>query len=147
MVRQSTKILVPLALLALGGCATTSHGDLVRSSANLERSANELARDDRWGRDLSGESYAREANELADEAHDFRRTLEDRNSNRRDVDAAFGSLSDAYHALRSDVERADSRQAQLDFKPVTEAYLDVERGMGGYPTRDRYARDRDTYNR
>jgi hypothetical protein len=46
------------------------------------------------------------------------------------------------------VDRSDSREAQLDLKPVTEAYLDVEREMGGYRgDRDRYARDRDHRDR
>jgi hypothetical protein len=39
------------------------------------------------------------------------------------------------------VERTRDRDAELDFKPVTEAYLDVEREMGRYGGRDRYARD------
>jgi hypothetical protein len=107
-----------------------------------------LARHDRVGRDdVSGTSYSREAGELADEAHDFRRALEDRQGDRRELDSAFESLSRAYHALRDDVDRSQSRDAQLDLKPVTEAYLDVERGMGGYPTNDRYARERRSYER
>jgi hypothetical protein len=134
---------VPILLIALAGCATTSHGNLVRSAERLERNADTLARDDRGGRDLSGASYSREADQLAEEAHDFRRTLADRDADRRDLDSAFERLSRAYHALRDDVDRSDTRDAQLDLKPVTEAYLDVEREMGGYPANDRYARERD----
>jgi hypothetical protein len=140
-------VIVPLVLVALGGCATTSHGNLVRSTDRLERSADALARDDRGGRDFSGTSYSREADELANEAHDFRRAVEDRQGDRRDLDSAFESLSRAYHALRDDVDRSQSRDAQLDLKPVTEAYLDVEREMGGYPAHDRYARERRSYER
>jgi hypothetical protein len=67
----------------------------------------------------------------------------DSRADRRDLDVAFESLSRSYHDLRDDVDRSDSREAQLDLKPVTEAYLDVEREMGGYRASDRYARDRD----
>jgi hypothetical protein len=142
-------LFTPMLLLALAGCATTSHGNLVSSTDRLERSADALARHDRGGRDVSGSgySYSREADELAEEAHDFRRALEDRQGDRRDLDSAFDSLSRAYHALRDDVDHADSRDAQLDLKPVTEAYLDVEREMGGYPAKDRYARERRSYER
>jgi hypothetical protein len=139
-------LVCPMLLVALAGCATTSHGNLVRSADRLERSADVLARDDRGGRD-SGASYSREADELADEAHDFRRALEDRQGDRRDLDAAFESLSRAYHALRDDVDRSASRDAQLDLRAVTEAYLDVEREMGGYRANDRYAEDRRSYDR
>jgi hypothetical protein len=144
---KSMVVFAPMLLLALGGCATTSHGNLVRSADRLERNADALARDDRAGRDYSGTSYSREAQELAEEAHDFRRALEDAQADRRDLDAAFESLSRAYHALRDDVDRDRSRDAQLDLKPVTEAYLDVEREMGGYPANDRYARERRSYDR
>ena len=40
-----------------------------------------------------------------------------------------------------EVERSRDRQAELDFKPVTEAYLDVEREMRRVGDRDRVARD------
>jgi hypothetical protein len=144
---HKSMLLTPLLLIALAGCAATSHGNLVRSTDRLERSADTLARHDRDGRDISGTSYSREADVLADEAHDFRRAVESRQGDRRDLDSAFESLSRAYHALRDDVDRSESRDAQLDLKPVTEAYLDVEREMGGYPANDRYARERRTYER
>jgi hypothetical protein len=52
-------------------------------------------------------------------------------------------LSRHYHALRDEVDRSRDRDAELDFKPVTEAYLDVEREMRrvGDGDRDRVARD------
>jgi hypothetical protein len=130
-----------VAVGALSGCATTSHGNLVRSADRLERNADALARDDRTAH--YGESYAREARELADQAHDFRRTIQDDRADRRDVDAAFEDVSHSYHALRDDVDHARDRDAQLDLRPVTDAYLDMEREMGGYRGGDRYAGDRD----
>ena len=51
-------------------------------------------------------------------------------------------LSGRYHALRDEVERSRDREAELDFKPVTEAYLDVEREMRRVGDRDRDVRAR-----
>jgi hypothetical protein len=133
-------LIIPLAALAaiLSGCATSPHGNLPRSAERLDHNAEVLARDEH-----AGSSYSREATEFADRAHDFRRAVEDSRTDRRDLDDSFASLSRSYHELRDDVDRADSREAQLDLKPVTEAYLDVEREMGGARANDRYARDRD----
>jgi hypothetical protein len=126
-----------LAATGLGGCVTT-HGNLTSSADRLERSAAELQRD---ARDDGTNSYYRDAQEFAAEAHDFRRTLEDRRADDADVRDAFRDLSGRYHALRDEVERSRARDAELDFKPVTEAYLDVEREMRRVGDRDRYARD------
>ncbi len=134
-------LFVPAAALValMSGCATSPHGNLARSADRLDHNAQALARDDRG---YASSNYAREADVLAEKAHDFRRAAEDPRADRRDLDGAFESLSRSYHSLRDDVDRSDSREAQLDLKPVTEAYLDVEREMGGYKSDDRYARDR-----
>jgi chromosome segregation ATPase len=139
---------VGLVLVALTGCATT-HGNLTSSADRLERNTQALSQDAREGRaaDHSTTAYSRDARELADQAHDFRRTVADRRADDRDVKAAFEQLSRSYHALRDEVDRSDAREAQVDLKPVTEAYLDVEREMGGYPDSHRYARDSDTRDR
>ena len=79
--------------------------------------------------------------QFAEEARDLRRTLDERHADREDVKDAFRDLSGRYHALRDEVERTRDRDAELDFKPVTEAYLDVEREMRRYGDRDRVARD------
>src|SRR5262245_6167422 len=104
-----------VALATLTGCATTSHGTLVRSADRLEHDADNLARNDRSAR--YGESYTREARQLADQAHDFRRTIQDERADRRDVDAAFEDVSRSYHSLREDVDRSTDRDAQLDLRP------------------------------
>lgn len=127
-----------LAAIGLAGCVTT-HGNLSSSAERLERSADELRADARDDNAHGG--YYRDAQEFADETHDFRRALTDRDTDRGDVKAAFRDLSDRYHALRDEVERSSDRDAELDFKPVTEAYLDVEREMRRYEDNDRYARD------
>jgi hypothetical protein len=100
-------------------------------------------------RDASGDSYSysREARELADQSHDFRRTVTDRRADDRDVKDAFDALSRDYHALRDHVDRANSREASLDLRPVTEAYLDIEREVGTdrdghYAEGSRNSRDR-----
>jgi hypothetical protein len=125
----------------MGGCASSPHGNLGRSAERLERDAAILARDDHGH--YASSSYSREADALAEEARDFRMAVRDSRADRHDLDAAFEDLTHSYHELRDDVDHSDSREAQLDLKPVTEAYLDVEREMGGYRADDRYARDRD----
>ena len=126
------------AIAGLAGCVTT-HGNLASSAERLERSAVELQSDARS--DSASSGYYRDAQEFAVEARDFRRTLEDRRAEDRDVQDAFRDLSGRYHALRDEVERSRDRNAELDFKPVTEAYLDVEREMRRVGDRDRLARD------
>jgi hypothetical protein len=135
-------LVIPVAALAalLSGCATSPHGNLARSAERLDHNADVLARDDHG---YARTSYSREADELALKAHDFHRAVGDSRADKRDLDVAFESLSRSYHDLRDDVDRADNREAQLDLKPVTEAYLDVEREMGGYKAEGRTARDRD----
>ena len=125
------------AAIGFAGCATT-HGNLTSSADTLERSAVELQRD---ARDDGSGGYYRDAQEFANEAHDFRRTLDDRRADRDDLQGAWRDLSGRYHALRDQVERSHDRNAEVDFKPVTEAYLDVEREMRRVGERDHYARD------
>ena len=137
-VLKSTGLAVAaFAAIGLTGCVTT-HGNLATSAERLERSAAELRTD---ARDDGSSGYYRDAQEFADETRDFRRTLEDRHTDRDDLNDAFRDLSGRYHALRDEVERSRDREAELDFKPVTEAYLDVEREMRRMGERDRYARD------
>jgi hypothetical protein len=152
---RASAVAAAVSLFALlTGCATT-HGNLSSSAERLERNADALARDTR-GYDTRGydspsgypAGYTNDARELADEAHDFRRTVADSRADRRDVDSAFQQLSRRYHAVRDEVDRSNSREAERDLRPVTEAYLDVERAMGGYSSdRRRYAGDRDPYDR
>jgi len=125
----------------LSGCATT-HGSLTSSADRLSRDADVMARNTR---DDSTTAYSRDARELADQAGDFRRAVNDSRADERDIRGAFDALSRDYHALRDEVDRSNSREAQVDFRSVTEAYLDVEREMSKYAGSDhrRYARDRD----
>ena len=127
------------AAVGLAGCVTT-HGSLENNAERLERSAVDLQAD---ARNDGSNNYYRDAQEFAVEACDFRRPLEDRRADDDDVEDALRDLSSRYHALRDEVERSRDRDAELDFKPVTEAYLDVEREMRRVDgdRRDRIARD------
>lgn len=137
--RNHLLIAATVGLMALGGCATTG-GSLSSSASRLESSAEALRTEARNGDARSG--FQSNARELADEARDFRRTVEDRDSSKEDVREAFNDLSKRYHAMRDEVERSQSREAERDFRPVTEAYLDVEREMRSRDSkRDRYASD------
>jgi len=122
-------------LLGLAGCATT-RSSLANSSDQLEHNTNALARDVRdepAGRD-EPTSSVRDAHRLADDAHEFRQTAEDGRASNSDVRAAFERVSRSYHLVREDVEHSDDRAVRSDFKAVTDAYLDIERELGGYPT-------------
>jgi len=138
-----TAVLATSAFMLLAACATT-RPSLTTSADRLERNSDALAR-----RAPSYSSFSADARELADEARDFRLTVRDHRADDRDVKDAFEKLSRDYHAVRDGVDRSNSRQAQIDLRPVTDAYLDIERAMGGYPS-DRYAggrerRDHDRY--
>lgn len=139
--RSHLLMVATVGLMALGGCATTG-GNLTSSANRLERSA--IALHDEARDDGARSGFQRDARELAEEAREFRRTVEDRDSSRDDVRDAFGDVSKRYHAMRDEVERSRSREAESEFRPVTEAYLDVEREMRSRDDRrdrDRYARD------
>lgn len=123
------------AAALLAACATT--GMNLRSSAErLERRATDLTME---SRDVdAGHDYRRDAVAFADEARDFRRIVENRDSDSRDVREAFQDLSKRYHALRDEAEDGDDPGTKAEFHAVTEAYLDVQREVEG----ERYASDR-----
>lgn len=130
--------MVATALFLAAACSTTG-GSLSSSAERLERSSYALERNVYGDRD-SG--FRRDAVALAEEARDFRRTLADSRADREDVRDAFSDVSRTYHELRDEVERSGSTEAEREFRPVTDAYLDVEREMGrNGERRDRYARE------
>ena len=130
--------MVATALFLAAACSTTG-GSLSSSAERLERSSYALERSAYGDRDVG---FRRDAVALAEEARDFRRTIADSRADRNDVRDAFSDLSRSYHELRDEVERSRSTEAERNFQPVTDAYLDVEREMGrSGERRDRYARD------
>ena len=136
---RSRLFTIPMLAVVFTGCATTG-GGLASSAERLERSSMAFQSEARADRE-SG-NYQRDARDLAAEARDFRNTLSDRRADDRDVAAAFEDLSRRYHALRDEVERSNSRDEEREFRPVTEAYLDVERAMHSSARHhDRLARD------
>lgn len=138
--RSAALMLTGLLLTSLAGCATT-HGRLTSSADRLEENAHAFASDSRYSSssDERDTGMTHDAHELADSAREFRQTVNDRDAGDRDVKDSFDRLSRDYHALRDDVDHSDSREAREDLRPVTQAYLDVERDMEGYSGHDRYA--------
>jgi uncharacterized membrane protein YccC len=132
-------IAATVALMAVGGCATTG-GSLTSSATRLERSAYAL-QEEANDSDVRSD-FRRDARQLAEEAREFRRVVEDRDSSKEDVHDAFEDVSRRYHAMRDEVDRDNDREARAEFRDVTEAYLDVEREMRSRDSRrDRLARD------
>jgi hypothetical protein len=114
-----------LVLLTLASCATT-RTQMMTSAGRLERRADAFASDTR--------GYFRDAPEFADQAHDFRETVD--RAGDRDVILAYEQLWRTYQVLRHEVERSDSPQARVDLKSVTEAFRDVVRDIRGYADAD-----------
>jgi predicted phage gp36 major capsid-like protein len=131
------------ALVGLSGCVET-RSSLTSAAERLEHNATAMARD---ARELPSSEdypagYSRDARQLADDAHEFRNTALDRGANDPDTRAAFKRVSRSYLLVRDEAEHSDSHDVRADLKPVTDAYLDVEREMGGYPVhRDARADD------
>lgn len=124
--RYSAWMVLGVAALVTG-CATT--GTSLRGSAErLERSAYDLS-DEVRDADAGGD-YRHDAQKFAEETRDFRRVIEARDTDDRDIKAAFRDLSERYHALRNEAEHSGRAETKADFRDVTEAYLDVEREVG-----------------
>lgn len=140
-VRRAGYLTASLMAVALAGCATTPHGGLNHSAARLDRNAQALAQDAQEAPRGYAEStgYAQDAQDFADRAHEFRRTVEEDGGDSGDAKASFHDLSRSYNALRDDVQRSDNPYARRDLQPVTQAYLDVEDDMGGARGPSRYS--------
>jgi len=130
-VPAASAALAACLLIGISGCASTPRSNMSTSADRLEHNANLLADDVRSADYPSG--YVHDVHMLADDAREFRRTVEDRSSTDGDVKVAFERLSRSYHAVRDEVDHSDSRTARGDLTPVTDSYLDIEREMGGYP--------------
>lgn len=130
------------AIVALSGCVST-RSNLASSADRLEHSSAALAEDtDRLPRSSDYPTgYARDTQQLAEDSRHFRHVAEDRESSDSDVKASFRRVSHSYLLVRDDIEHSDSREARDDLKPVTDAYLDVEREVGGYPVHRASAAD------
>jgi hypothetical protein len=113
------------AVLPLASCATT-HDRMIRAADRLERNADAFDSETRYEPDpaYSATGCFRGAREFVEQAHDFRQVLD--SAGDREVIFAFEHLWRSYQALR-DEACLHSRQARADLKPVTEAFVDVQR--------------------
>ena len=112
-------------LVSLVGCATV-RSSMMTSANKLGSSATAFVGD-------AGRQFPHAA-EFAFQAHDFLETVD--RAGDRQVILAYGQLWDAYQALREEVERSGSQQAQGDFKTVTQAFTYVARNIRGYADAD-----------
>jgi hypothetical protein len=117
-----------LVAIALAGCAST-RTRTAKAADRLERSADAFAARtcDRSQAACSPEylpalpaAYA-----FADQARDFRRTLDSAGDER--VVLAFERLWYSYHRLRNEVYRMRDPQLRADLKPTAKAFVDVQR--------------------
>ena len=129
----ASAVLVACLLIGISGCVTTTRSNMATSADRLEHNTAALA-DDARATDYPSD-YVHDVHALADDAREFRHTVEDHAATDSDVRVAFERLSRSYHVVRDEVEHSESRTARSDLQPVTDSYLDIEREMGGYPER------------
>ncbi len=126
----ATLVVLALAVAGVVGCASNRHVNLSNSARNLEYQASVLARDTRAA--VVHEDGARDAGTLARDARDLRLAVE-QGATRTAVHAAFDRVSRSYRAVRAEVARLDSDQAQRDLGPLTYSYRTVARELGVRP--------------
>jgi hypothetical protein len=122
IVTSALVLVVLVVLVALAGCATNSN--MAASAGRLERSADAFAHDTH--------GYFRDAPAFADQAHDFRETVE--RAGDRAIILAYEQLWRSYQVLRHEVERSDNRD--VDLNPVRQAFRDVVRDISWYADAD-----------
>lgn len=140
MISRVTLAAATCAIVALSGCVST-RSNLASSADRLEHRSAALAQDTLPRNSDYPTGYARDTQQLAEDSRHFRHVAEDRDSSDSDVKASFRRVSHSYLLVRDDIEHSDSREARDDLKPVTDAYLDVEREVGGYPVHRASAAD------
>jgi hypothetical protein len=144
------KYLVPLSCSGvaclLAACATTRTDSLRASASRLDDASSHFSsqiqyqgsdsryqtNDSRYQSDSRRGPISRDAEALAQAAHDFNRAVDQRDSH-DSVQADYRRVTDDYEQLHSrlaDAGYADqNRQVLQDFDRVTNAYRDVEAGM------------------
>ena len=125
-----------LAVVLAAGCETT-HTRTVGAADELEQRIDAFAAGacDQSSAACSNRQQLDSARWFADEVREFRETCE--NGGDQEVVFAFQRLWRSYHALRDEVHRLRDRQLQVDFKPVTQAFVDVQRDVkNGYSYAD-----------
>jgi hypothetical protein len=130
----------------LAACATTRTDSLRASASRLDDARSHFSsqiqyqgndsryqsNDSRYQSDSRRGPISRDADALAQAAHDFNRAVDQRDSH-DSVQADYRRVTDDYEQLHSrlaDAGYADqNRQVLQDFDRVTNAYRDVEAGM------------------
>jgi hypothetical protein len=114
-----------LAVVLVAGCETT-HTRTARAADKLEQRINTFAAGacDQSSAACSSRQQLVAARSFADQVQEFRETIE--NDGDQAVVFAFQRLWRSYHALRDEVYRLRDRQLQVDFKPVTQAFVHVQ---------------------
>lgn len=145
------KYLVPLSCSGLAcllcACATTRTDSLRASAARLDDASSYFSsqiqyqgndsryqgNDSRYQGDRGRGPISRDAEALAHAAHDFNRAVDQRDSH-DNVQVDYRLVSDNYAQLHSQLADAgyaeQNRKLLQDFDRVTNAYRDVEAGMG-----------------
>jgi hypothetical protein len=134
-VRRIILGMASVALVAAAGCATTS-----TSQDNLSSSANQLATNarvfakntsDAPGPGPSDGSYARDVQQLADDAQNFSQAASGRSATDSDVRSAFDQLSRSFAVVRNDMDGIDgSEWIKQNWHVLAQAYNNVAREMG-----------------
>lgn len=127
VVRSIAAVTSGLIIAMLVSCATTPHAHMMSYADQLDRNAAAFAS---AGVTASPAGHSSGAREFADQAQDFRQTVE-RLAGDSDVVSAYERLWHSYQSLRYVVRQSDS-QWQVAFKPVTQAFRAVQRGMLAY---------------
>jgi hypothetical protein len=120
-----------LLSILLGGCVST-HTRMAQAADRLQESASAFAA---AGGNYASTGYSEQARAFADQARDFRETVGSGGDLR--VVWSYKQLWRGYHALRDAVARSHQRQARVDLKPVSKAFVKVQRiAKNGYSYAD-----------
>ena len=111
--------------VTLVGCVT-AHSDMIRSVNNLQRNASTFVGN-------PGNQFPH-ASQFVGQADSFLETVQ--SAGDREVILAYDRLWDMYHVLRAEVARSGSRQAEIEFKPLTQAFSYIVLDMQGYANAD-----------
>jgi hypothetical protein len=114
-----------LAVVLVAGCETT-HTRTVIAADKLEQRIDAFAAGacDQPSAPCSNRQQLAAVRWFADQAQEFRETCE--NGGDQEVVFAFQRLWRSYRALRDEVYGLRDRQLQVDFKSVTQAFVDVQ---------------------
>ena len=126
---STTVVIVTLGVLAvlLAGCVTT-HARASRAAHGLEHSVEVFTA--RACFEPNPACFA--ARGLAEQTREIRQTLD--MAGDAEVVSAFKRVWRGYQALRGEIYRSDDRQFRPDLKPITQAFIEVQRNV-----RNRYS--------